>query len=60
MRKLACVVAILLIASLATAGVVGKKGETAPERQTTATSQPKYPTALFEWSSAGALNPKRT
>ncbi|MBI4916079.1 MAG: hypothetical protein HY825_09555 [Acidobacteria bacterium] len=56
MKKFACVVAILLIASLATAGVVGKKGETMPDQAPTVTSQPKYPTALFEWSSAGALN----
>jgi hypothetical protein len=56
MKRLACVVAIMLIASLATAGVVGKKGQTMPDQTTTVTSQPKYPTALFEWSSAGALN----
>ena len=56
MRTSWCIVVVLIVATVALAGVVGKDGSTLPEQPPAVTSQPSGVTADFEWSSGGALN----
>ncbi len=56
MRKLAFTGMILILATAALAGVVGKDGSTLPDNPVPVTYEPRAPRADFEWSSGGAMN----